>query len=402
MKRPIYLYITPFFPSVAKWEGAYCYDAVKALIENGKYDIRVFTGGNGEDYEYNGIVVHTFKTRELPSAIFPFLFAKWNQKSFLAAVRRTCIDTDQVAICHAHTATYGIYALLLKGLNKNCLTLLHHHDMASFGLNIGCMRHFWLYNLIQFPILRRMHEKIDCHVFVSEASRRSFLFAPDTSWSVYPDYKKQMRGLPYRRVKIKNSLILHNGVDVGLFKPQIIQRAQGGFTIGCIGNFQVPKGQMVLLKAVEILGRRGRIMGDGRVKVVFVGSGSEKAKCEKYAKEKGLDVEFRSEVRHEELVDFYRTLDLFVLPSYFEGFGCVYAEAWACGVPFIACEGQGIADLIPEVDRVKWLVQPNDAGSLARAIDNFLLYHPKQYLSGEIAIKPLIEEFVCNLSRIRI
>lgn len=233
-----YVYVTPFFPSPGNWRGAYCLDFVKALTrlfevegcesEGEQWKVLVFKEGDGSDYEIEGVKVHTFRAKYLPSNIFPFLFARFNKKSFLKKVETvfrsifnlqpsTCYDS--VAVIHAHTANFGVYAEALKLVNPKCKTLLHHHDLASFGLNFGRLRHCWLYNLIQFPILRRMHEKIDTHVFISEASRRSFLAAPDASWTEYADYKRQMRGLPYRSVKIKNSIILHNGVDKSIFHP---------------------------------------------------------------------------------------------------------------------------------------------------------------------------------------
>ena len=262
MSKLVYLYVTPFFPSQGNWRGAYCYDAVKALMRNGKYDVKVFTGGNGSDYEYQGVTVHTFRTCQLPSAIFPFLFARKNRQNFLRAVARAGIELEQVAVCHGHTAFYGIYPLAVKKANPNCLTLLHHHDLASFGLNIGALRHCWLYNMIEFPILRRMHEKIDCHVFISEASRRSFLAAPHTSWTIYEDYKKQMHWLPYRSVKINRSLILHNGVDTEIFTTKgtsMVETDDKSFdaVLGCIGNFTEIKGQMTLIEAVKKLRKLG-------------------------------------------------------------------------------------------------------------------------------------------------
>ena len=70
--------------------------------------------------------------------------------------------------------------------------------------------------------------------------------------------------------------------------------------------------------------------------------------CEEYIKEHGLElyVEWPNEVTHEKLPDYYRSLDLFVLPSVYEGFGCVYTEAYACGVPFIGVFDQGAAEVI--------------------------------------------------------
>ena len=75
---------------------------------------------------------------------------------------------------------------------------------------------------------------------------------------------------------------------------------------------------------------------------------------------------------HRELNDFYNSLDLFVLPSYWEAFGCVYTEAYACGVPFIAVKGQGISELIPEKDVDKWLIDKGDFVSLSDKIENYI------------------------------
>ena len=395
MGKPVYIVVTPFFPSSNNWRGAYCYDFVRALIRTEKYDVRVFVPTNGADggYEYQGVRVTTFRTRQLPSAVLPFLFARWNTKSFLRAVKRSGVEIADVAVCHGHTAFFGIYPLAVKSLNPSCLTLLHHHDPQSFGLNLGCLRHVWLYNLIMFPILRRLHEKIDCHVFISEIVRRSFMSVPCVSWTEYDGYRRQMRGLGFcRGVRIKRGIILHNGVDTKCFSPLSDNLHNARFTIGCIGSFIDWKDQITLLRAVDILGRVEHV--ESGMKIVFVGSGPEREKCERYAREMGIDAEFRNEVRHEQLGDFYHGIDLFVLPSYFEGFGCVFTEAWACGVPFITCEGQGMDDMIYEEDRGLWLCKPRNPEELAARIKYFMENRPVQSLKGEIDIDKLVQDFV--------
>ena len=360
----------------------------------------VLVAGEGGDYEIEGIKVWRFKEKILKGCVLPFLFRRRNEQSFLAAVARAGVKLEEVAICHGNTARLAIYPLAVKRRNPNCKTLLHHHDLASFGLNLGVLHRCALYNVWLFRKLRALHEQIDCHVFISEASRRSFLAAPDASWTVYEDYKAQMQGakaLGCRPAKIRESVVLHNGVDVGVFEPRNTRKTRNGecLVIGCVGNFEKLKDQLTLLKAVSGVSVYSVV---NKIKVIFVGSGPERAKCEEYARANRIEAEFRDEVRHENLPKFYRELDLFVLPSYFEGFGCVYTEAWACGVPFIACEGQGVADLIAPEDRDKWLCKPSDAADLAKKIAAYIEHRWEQRLTGPVDIDTLVKRFCASIA----
>ena len=391
--KPVYLYVTPFFPSPRGWRGSYSLDFVKALERTGRYDVRVFVPGRGGDYEVGGVRVRRFPTWQLPSAIFPFLFNRHNARSFLDAVGRAGIDLADVAACHAGTAACGAYALAAKRAAPRCLALLHHHSLQSFGLNRGVLSEFWPHNLVQFPMLRRMHEAIDCHVFVSEQARKSFYAAPDASWSCHGHYRRQMRGLGfYRPVRRGRSIVLHNGVDTSLFTPGG-RRAGGGrpFTIGTVANFEALKGHAVLLEALSLISGE---LGDWRL--MLVGSGPEEGRIRETIARRGLGarVKIVREMAHDALPGFYRSLDLFVLPSVFEAFGCVYTEAYACGTPFIACAGQGIAELVPESERGLWLATSGDAVDLAGKIEAYHARRPRQHLAGEIAIDPLVREFL--------
>ena len=173
--KKTYLYVTPFFPSPSQWRGAYSLDFIRAL-RSCRPDLRVevFVPGDGIDYEIEGIKVWRFKERVLPSSLLPMLFRKSNEQSFITTLKRAEVSIDDVIICHGNTARFAIYPLAIKRLTSHCLTLLHHHDLASFGLNNGILHKSLIYNSVMFPLLRRLHEQIDCHVFISEASRRSF------------------------------------------------------------------------------------------------------------------------------------------------------------------------------------------------------------------------------------
>lgn len=391
MKSEGYLVVTPFFPSPETWRGAYCYDFVRALMRTGRYDVRVFVPGRGADYDYQGVHVYRFPVKMLPSAVLPFLFARWNCRSFLRKVEAVGLSFADIAVCHGHTAFFGIYPLAVKRKNPACLALLHHHDPASFGLNLGRLRYVWVHKVINFFLLRQMHERIDLHVFISRLVERSFRSVPDASWSIYEDYRRQMRGLGwFRGVRVKASTVLHNGVEPRMFHPCGMHRS--GFVIGCVANFNEGKAQLDLLRAVACLGKRFP-----EVEVRFVGTGEQMAECQAFAKSHGMRVTFQREVDHTQLPEFYRGLDLFVLPSWWDGFGCVFTEAWSCGVPFIASEAIGIAELIPDEERALWLFPPQDVETLSERIARYFMERPRQHLKLPIDYDGLLPGFLNNL-----
>jgi len=67
-----------------------------------------------------------------------------------------------------------------------------------------------------------------------------------------------------------------------------------------------------------------------------------------------------------QLADLYDTADLFVLASYFEGYGMAYSEALAHGLPVIGTKAGAIEDTVPR--NAGLLVTPGDAAALAEAL----------------------------------
>jgi glycosyltransferase involved in cell wall biosynthesis len=70
---------------------------------------------------------------------------------------------------------------------------------------------------------------------------------------------------------------------------------------------------------------------------------------------------------HDELPAFLAASDVVVLPSVREQFGQVLVEGMACGLPAIAVDAWGPADIVSHGE-TGWLVEPDDAVSLANAL----------------------------------
>lgn len=171
--------------------------------------------------------------------------------------------------------------------------------------------------------------------------------------------------------------LISNGVDLSRFTPRP-KRADLQARYGLAGR-------KVLLTVGRLYERKGmdRVIASlpqvrsllGEVAYVVVGDGPYRGALEKLAEQCGVrdSVVFAGAVADSELVDHYALADVFIMANRempdgdTEGFGLVFLEANACGIPVIAGMSGGSTDAVTnEVNGLT--VDGNDPAAIAAAI----------------------------------
>lgn len=102
---------------------------------------------------------------------------------------------------------------------------------------------------------------------------------------------------------------------------------------------------------------------------VAVGEGDDRARLEGVAARLGVAdrVVFTGYVDEAEKADHFRLADAYVMPSDGEGFGFVFLEALACGIPCVGSDTDGGREAL-RLGELGRLVRPDDAPALDAAI----------------------------------
>ncbi|MEA3307926.1 MAG: glycosyltransferase family 4 protein [Chloroflexota bacterium] len=137
------------------------------------------------------------------------------------------------------------------------------------------------------------------------------------------------------------------GVDPAIFAPPQEQGADGPLHIAYVGRLVPEKGVALLLQALQGL------PGEWRLTVLGEGPAEEELRTSVAAHSWRERVQFRALIPSVEMPDFYRTVDLLVLPSrsrpnWMEQFGRVLIEAMASGAVPVGSESGEIPHVIGE------------------------------------------------------
>ena len=187
---------------------------------------------------------------------------------------------------------------------------------------------------------------------------------------------------------LKSAEVIHNGVDTQNFSPAECSPLAAQ-SIVSVGNLIQIKGHDVTLRAVAELHKEFP-----ELRCRIVGEGVELGRLRGLAQELDISqsVEFLGRKTRVEISQVLRESSIFVLPSRYEGLGCVYLEAMSSGIPAIACRGQGIADVIRDGEN-GFLVAQNSPRELAEAIRKLIVNSELRQRIGVAARRTILEGF---------
>ena len=165
--------------------------------------------------------------------------------------------------------------------------------------------------------------------------------------------------IPHSLITPDRVTLLPNGIDIAAFDAALARdsaepagraledwvaaaRRQGDpLILGNAGRLNRQKAQhlfVLLGKAMEDLGRD--------VRLIVAGEGERRAELEELARRQGIHERVFFAGFLKDLSPFWRSLDLFILTSLWEGFGYVVLEAMLAGVPPVAFAVSNIPDLV--------------------------------------------------------
>ena len=171
-----------------------------------------------------------------------------------------------------------------------------------------------------------------------------------------------------------DSVVVSNGINVNAVNRIKLKSFDDNFVhIIQIGRILLKqKGQDLLVEAVSQIEKLDKLKP---FKIHFVGAGKDIDYLQKLVERNQLQniFVFEGEKDRNWVYENLCNYDLFVQPSYFEGFGLTVAEAMAAGVPILVSDIEGPLEIISSPSKkLGWTFKKGDAADLSMKLVKFL------------------------------
>jgi glycosyltransferase involved in cell wall biosynthesis len=220
---------------------------------------------------------------------------------------------------------YWLYSSMFEELCQNHIEFLEIFDVVHFVAGVEGFPYDLIAKVAQFcRVVTTYH-----HKQFSSGPRQFTLVDRIFYVSRILETDIKTFGVPLEKI-----ILLHNGVDTNLFRPNDQPKLDNSFRIGFIGarppdDLGDRKGTSLLLDAAREIMRQGF-----SPQFVIVGHGWKELVAQ--LRSIGFVVTYLVNVDWYDLVDVYNSLDLYLITSYLEGGPLTLLEAGACGIPVIS------------------------------------------------------------------
>jgi glycosyltransferase involved in cell wall biosynthesis len=198
--------------------------------------------------------------------------------------------------------------------------------------------------------------------------------------------------LSLRVAKPSQLVVIRNGIDPRTFledEETAVQRElalENSLVVTFVGRLAHPKDPLTLLKAVQNL---------PKAKLVLVGDGPLRSEVEALTRQYNLGdrvilTGFRTDVPA--ILD---ASDVFVLATRWEGLPYVIIEAMMSGLPVVATDVGGVAELVEE-GTTGFLVPPEQPEALAHALQKLLTRRQLRDTMGQAGRERALDNFTLD------
>jgi len=197
---------------------------------------------------------------------------------------------------------------------------------------------------------RQLHQ----FVAISDFTRKRFL---------------QWTGLAEEQVHLLPNAIHMDRYGMGKKSPNLLHRygLEDRRVIMTLGRLMASEAYKGVDEVLEVMPSLVNDIPD--LCYLVVGDGSDLPRLREKARQLGLNgcVRFAGRIPEHEKAEHYRLADAFVMPGHGEGFGFVFLEALACGIPVVASSLDGSREAVLNGE-LGIVVDPRDASDLREGI----------------------------------
>ena len=222
-----------------------------------------------------------------------------------------------------------------------------------------------------------------------------FPFAFDAEVGVSQALVTGLNRRPGTRITGKQALLFHNAIPLDRFTSRAkypnkrldLGLSPNHLVVGNVGRLREEKGHSILLDSAVIVKAQ-----KPNVKFVIIGSGGLWDSLHQKAERLELSETVIFAGPRQDVESLYGIMDLFVLPSLWEGLPTVILESMASGVAVVATDIPGTRELI-QAGQTGWLAKPRDPVSLAACILEALNNPTKRATFAQIALQDVVPRF---------